>query len=153
MTISAMTARKLGFSPTQKATSPQQRQRSLVVELAQIVCPNDLRKVQIAVVNKAVSQFYPQITERRIRSMFDGDCAAPRLEETDALVCAIQTQKAKRDAKRFDAITQALAIELAKEGAPLDRHQSAALGRIKHRLALRDSDAEPLPNPQFLQVA
>lgn len=104
--------------------------QELTRNVGDLLAPAASAKVKMGLIYRELSKRLPEISPRRVRSLFFGEAARVDYEEMRALKELRAEQEARRARHKLAATANLLAAHLAAEGAPLDSNQMRALGRI-----------------------
>lgn len=104
--------------------------KKIVEELAALLAPEAPAKVKIPALFRCLNRFLPCITERRVRALLHAEA---RIVDHCEMLClkeALSFEKSRHARRELQRTATRLAVFLASQGAPLDRAQADALGRL-----------------------
>ncbi len=109
--------------------------RNLTESIGELLAPNMPAKVKYDLIYRELSKLLSKdirerFTKRRVRSLHNGEVRRVDYEEMRALKELQALEEARHERLKLAATANRLAVLLAKEGAPLDRRQLAALRRL-----------------------
>lgn len=104
--------------------------RDEIRELAELLAPGQSVKVQIPRVHTALAKHLRRLTERRVKSMFFGECDRLWDDEKDAIRRETAMAKNAKARNSFHAAAVALVRGLSAAGHPLSAAQTRAINRM-----------------------
>lgn len=109
--------------------------RSITEAIGSLLAPEMPAKVKYDRIYRELIKILPEdlrrsFTKRRVRSLHNGEARRINYEEMCALKELRAIEEARHEQLKLAATANKLAILLAKEGAPLDSRQLAALRRL-----------------------